>query len=83
MADDSFNIAIEGCGHGELDKIYQSMAHIEQLHNLKIDLLLCCGDFQSVRNQQDLDCLACPPKYRKMVREHPLQCKEPFISIAE
>lgn len=57
-------IAVEGCGHGELDKIYETMQHLEQRDGRKIDLLVCCGDFQAVRNQDDLECMACPPKYR-------------------
>jgi len=39
-------IAVEGCCHGELDKIYETLAYIEQQDNVKVDLLLICGDFQ-------------------------------------
>jgi len=31
-----------------------------------VDLLIICGDFQAVRNLVDLECMACPPKYRQM-----------------
>ena len=31
-----------------------------------IDLLICCGDFQSLRNLADFHSLAVPPKYRAM-----------------
>jgi DNA modification methylase len=37
---------VEGCGHGELDKIYETMAVLERKEGKKIDLLICCGDFQ-------------------------------------
>ena len=30
------------------------------------DLLICCGDYQSVRNMADLDSMACPDKYKDM-----------------
>lgn len=40
-------IAIEGCCHGELDKIYETIAYLEQREGTKIDLLICCGDFQA------------------------------------
>lgn len=40
-------IAIEGCCHGELDKIYGAMQRLEEKENIKIDLLICCGDFQA------------------------------------
>lgn len=39
-------VAIEGCAHGELDAIYDTLQYIEQTKGFKIDLLLCCGDFQ-------------------------------------
>ena len=68
-------IAIEGCCHGELDKIYDTIQHINNNNNnnnnsarhndndndsdsdsdnMKISLLICCGDFQSVRDDNDL-----------------------------
>jgi len=59
-------IAIEGCCHGELDKIYETLGHLEKKESIKVDLLLCCGDFQAVRNESDLSCMAVPPKYRHM-----------------
>lgn len=59
-------IAIEGCTHGELDKIYQTIAEIETNQNYKVDMLICCGDFQSTRNLSDLKCMACPDKYKDM-----------------
>ena len=39
-------IAVEGCAHGELDQIYATIRHLEAVENVKIDLLICCGDFQ-------------------------------------
>lgn len=39
-------IAIEGCAHGELEKIYDTIAFLEQKDGVKVDLLICCGDFQ-------------------------------------
>ncbi|XP_069688037.1 lariat debranching enzyme [Periplaneta americana] len=59
-------IAIEGCAHGELDKIYDSIQHLEKKDGIKVDLLICCGDFQATRNLKDLRCMAVPPKYQKM-----------------
>eukprot|EP00118_Oscarella_pearsei_P002074 m.9418 g.9418 ORF g.9418 m.9418 type:complete len:413 (+) comp21343_c0_seq2:21-1259(+) len=64
------HIAVEGCCHGELDKIYATIELIEQKHKIKVDLLLCCGDFQSVRNPKDLESMAVPPKYRQMQSFH-------------
>ncbi|XP_046854974.1 lariat debranching enzyme B-like [Xenia sp. Carnegie-2017] len=59
-------IAVEGCAHGELDNIYTALENIQRRDHIKIDLLICCGDFQAVRNEEDLECMAVPQKYRKM-----------------
>ncbi|CAD7698384.1 unnamed protein product [Ostreobium quekettii] len=60
-------IAVEGCCHGELDRIYATLKAIEDQQGKKIDLLVCCGDFQAARNLGDLECMAVPPKYRKIM----------------
>lgn len=59
-------IAIEGCAHGELERIYETIQGIEKERNIKVDLLLCCGDFQSTRNVTDLQTMAVPRKYLDM-----------------
>uniref|UniRef100_A0A1J3CZK9 Lariat debranching enzyme n=1 Tax=Noccaea caerulescens TaxID=107243 RepID=A0A1J3CZK9_NOCCA len=59
-------IAVEGCMHGDLDIVYRTIHHHEQIHNTKIDLLLCCGDFQAVRNEKDMDSLSVPNRYKEM-----------------
>ncbi|XP_068184595.1 lariat debranching enzyme [Antennarius striatus] len=59
-------IAVEGCCHGELDKIYETITYLEKKEELKVELLLCCGDFQAVRNEGDMKCMAVPAKYRMM-----------------
>lgn len=78
------HIAVEGCSHGELDTIYNAIQRLEQMHGFKVDLLLCCGDFQSVRNEQDLKCMACPVKYMSMhdfYRYHSGEKKAPVMTI--
>ncbi|XP_016971365.1 lariat debranching enzyme [Drosophila rhopaloa] len=59
-------VAVEGCAHGELERIYETIAGIEKESGTKIDLLLCCGDFQSTRNVEDLQTMAVPKKYLDM-----------------
>jgi hypothetical protein len=39
---------------------------LEKKENIRIDLLICCGDFQAIRNEYDLSCISVPPKYRDM-----------------
>lgn len=48
------NIAVVGCVHGELDTIYTTVERLNADTGKKTHLILCCGDFQSVRNEQDL-----------------------------
>lgn len=57
-------IAIEGCAHGELETIYNCLKEIEKNEDKKIDLLICCGDFQSTRNLNDLSTMAVPDKFK-------------------
>ncbi|KAL2346644.1 hypothetical protein Fmac_000644 [Flemingia macrophylla] len=59
-------IAVEGCMHGDLENVYRTLQQLEKSHNTKIDLLICCGDFQAVRNKHDLQSLNVPPRYRSM-----------------
>lgn len=59
-------IAVEGCMHGDLDNVYATLLHLQRTENTKIDLLLCCGDFQAVRNENDLESLNCPAKFKSM-----------------
>ena len=62
----NMKVAVEGCCHGELDAIYSHIAHLEQKNGYTIDVLLICGDFQAIRNERDLQCMAVPDKYRKL-----------------
>ncbi|KAK1236408.1 lariat debranching enzyme [Marasmius sp. AFHP31] len=59
-------VAIEGCCHGELDNIYKHIETLEKKNGYKVDILLICGDFQAVRNYQDLQCMAVPDKYKHL-----------------
>jgi lariat debranching enzyme len=59
-------VAVAGCVHGALDKLYQDFEQFQKQENGSIDLLLVCGDVQTVRNEPDLLCMAVPPKYRAL-----------------
>ncbi|KAJ8612762.1 hypothetical protein CTAYLR_010396 [Chrysophaeum taylorii] len=60
------NVVVEGCCHGSLDEIYETVREIERRRAVKADLLLLCGDFQGLRVERDLEALAVPSKYRKL-----------------
>ncbi|PVV01536.1 hypothetical protein BB560_004039 [Smittium megazygosporum] len=66
MAAKSLRVAIEGCCHGELDRIYNALLTREETEKKKIDLLLICGDFQAMRNPSDLLFMCCPDKYKRL-----------------
>eukprot|EP00536_Pseudo-nitzschia_multiseries_P016266 jgi/Psemu1/220743/e_gw1.1061.11.1 len=59
-------IAVEGCCHGELDLIYDRLMDHQKTSGRKIDLLICCGDFQSLRNPADFHSSSIPPKFRRL-----------------
>ncbi|KAF5327322.1 hypothetical protein D9619_004265 [Psilocybe cf. subviscida] len=62
----SLKIAVEGCCHGELDAIYSHISQLERRNQYKVDLLLICGDFEAIRNPQDMECMSVPQKYKVM-----------------
>ncbi|KAI5800673.1 lariat debranching enzyme, C-terminal domain-containing protein [Pyronema domesticum] len=67
---EGLRIAVEGCGHGQLNAIYDSVKKAEEENNFVVDLLIICGDFQAMRNLSDLEVMSCPPKYRDMADFH-------------
>ncbi|GJQ08259.1 hypothetical protein GpartN1_g50.t1 [Galdieria partita] len=60
------HIFVAGCIHGKLSLLYDTVEYYERKNSVTIDLILCCGDFQAIRNWQDLQCICCPPKYRQL-----------------
>lgn len=59
-------ICITGCLHGELDRVYADVAAAERTGKFTTDLIICCGDFQSLRNPSDLASMSVPAKYHAM-----------------
>ncbi len=59
-------IAVEGCSHGELEAIYDRLLDHKRTSGNPVDLLICCGDFQSIRNPSDFNSTSIPPKYQKL-----------------
>ena len=49
--------AVEGCCHGDLDRIYEVLERIEQREGVAADFMICCGDFQAIRTQYVHDLL--------------------------
>ena len=75
-SDTSFTVAVQGCSHGELDSIYDALEayRVGKLSNCddpnnqsaSIDVLLCCGDVQTLRNTDDFHSLNVPQKYKRI-----------------
>ena len=63
-------IAVQGCCHGSIERIYDMLEACEKRDEKKIDLLICCGDFQALRNTTDFETMAVPPKYRDIGTFH-------------
>eukprot|EP01117_Protostelium_nocturnum_P012901 TRINITY_DN4778_c0_g1_i1.p1 TRINITY_DN4778_c0_g1~~TRINITY_DN4778_c0_g1_i1.p1 ORF type:complete len:445 (+),score=133.17 TRINITY_DN4778_c0_g1_i1:59-1336(+) len=83
-AQETINIAIEGCCHGDLDIIYDTLSYIQREKGKRIDLLICCGDFQAVRNEEDLNNMSVKQKYREMKEFHKYYSGEkvaPFLTL--
>ena len=63
-------MAVVGCAHGQIEMIAQEVERLNNennsKNNKKIDLIICCGDFQACRTVDDLSCMSCPMKYRDM-----------------
>ncbi|RAL01295.1 RNA lariat debranching enzyme [Aspergillus ibericus CBS 121593] len=63
----SIRVALEGCGHGCLHDIYASVGKAAELKGWDgVDLVIIGGDFQAVRNSNDLACMSVPKKYREL-----------------
>ncbi|KRZ10835.1 Lariat debranching enzyme [Trichinella pseudospiralis] len=63
-------IGVAGCIHGKLEDLYKAVRYAKDTKGIDLDLVICCGDFQSIRDEQDLKSLAVPHKYRHMLDFH-------------
>lgn len=59
-------IAVFGCLHGMLNEMYASVERLEIEKNETVDLIIVCGDCQTIRHFDDLRCLCVPQKYKKL-----------------
>ncbi|PHH69263.1 hypothetical protein CDD80_6871 [Ophiocordyceps camponoti-rufipedis] len=60
-------VAIEGCGHGTLNAIYNATKQSAEARGWDgVDLVIICGDFQAARNVADLHTMSVPRKYLQM-----------------
>ncbi|VDL85500.1 unnamed protein product [Schistocephalus solidus] len=59
-------VCVVGCLHGELDKVYEDIANMDRELSTRTELVLCCGDFQSLRNPADLHSMSVPAKFYRM-----------------
>ncbi len=62
----TINIAVTGCIHGSMKKMYDDIWNYSQQNKMNIDLVLCTGDFECMIEQSDMKYLSCPDKYKHM-----------------
>ncbi|WVQ78964.1 hypothetical protein IAT38_001056 [Cryptococcus sp. DSM 104549] len=77
-------IAIQGCSHGSLTAIYDTVLAHNARSPKPVDLLLLCGDFQALRSAHDFDSLAVPQKFRSLGTFHDFyagRLKAPVLTI--
>lgn len=77
-------VAVFGCLHGQLNDMFNTVSRYEEQNNCKIDLIVVCGDCQTIRHQDDLRCLAVPNKYKRLGDFHEYysgQKKIPWLTI--
>uniref|UniRef100_A0A1X7TSV1 Uncharacterized protein n=1 Tax=Amphimedon queenslandica TaxID=400682 RepID=A0A1X7TSV1_AMPQE len=73
------NIAIGGCCHGKLDLVYDKLLQIQEREGIKLDLFSTLSKPQpglhfvfisAIRDQDDLNCMAVPDKYKQIGSFH-------------
>eukprot|EP01054_Gregarina_sp_Poly1_P002380 Gregarina_sp_Poly_1__2379@NODE_1638_length_3652_cov_71_030126_g1080_i0_p2_GENE_NODE_1638_length_3652_cov_71_030126_g1080_i0NODE_1638_length_3652_cov_71_030126_g1080_i0_p2_ORF_typecomplete_len332_score30_08Metallophos/PF00149_28/0_019DBR1/PF05011_13/0_05_NODE_1638_length_3652_cov_71_030126_g1080_i023993394 len=63
-------IALQGCIHGEMNSSFDNVRAIQEEGKWTVPCLLWSGDVQTVRDANDLEALACPPKFRALKDFH-------------
>ncbi|ORY35359.1 lariat debranching enzyme, C-terminal domain-domain-containing protein [Naematelia encephala] len=63
-------VAVQGCCHGSLSAIYDTIAQYTSSTSKMVDLLLLCGDFQALRSTSDFPSLAVPDKFKALGTFH-------------
>ena len=46
--------------------VYETLLNWQHDHSQTIDLVICCGDFQSLRDEKDMEALECPQKFKRL-----------------
>lgn len=59
-------VAVFGCLHGQLNDMFEAVKEYETQNKLIVDLIIVCGDCQTIRHQDDLRCLAVPNKFKQL-----------------
>ena len=59
-------IALVGDVHGHHDQMVRALLDWQARSGVSIDLIVALGDFQAFRDEGDMQCMACPPKYQRL-----------------
>eukprot|EP00435_Cladocopium_sp_Y103_P059926 s922_g21.t1 len=63
-------IGVVGSCYGELDRVYEAVRKLAK-QGITIDLLICCGDFMSVRDGKDMEHVAAPAHHKEDLKDFP------------
>lgn len=63
-------IGVVGSCYGELDRVYEAVRKLAK-QGITIDLLICCGDFMSVRDEKDMEHVAAPAHHKEDLKDFP------------
>ncbi|VDN97317.1 unnamed protein product [Rodentolepis nana] len=77
-------VCVVGCLHGQLDQVYTDIETMDREAGEKTELVLCCGDFQAIRNPADLQSLSVPAKFYEMgdfYRYYSEEISAPILTI--
>ncbi|ELP84335.1 lariat debranching enzyme, putative, partial [Entamoeba invadens IP1] len=70
LAKPTLHIAVTGCVHGQLQKMYEAVHVHEEATGKKVSFLICCGDFQSLRTEADFDFFKSNVSHRDLCDFH-------------
>lgn len=77
-------IAVTGCVHGKIEKVYEKLESIKDMKGIEPELVICTGDFEATRDVYDLESMTAPEKYMVLgtfYKYYTGEKKAPYLTI--